>query len=73
MLQDQLECLGCIACFAHYGKVGGVFQQAAHAIAQHFVIVGDHATNVHSTFWIKSSSLAGQHEEILAYSDEAAR
>ena len=45
MLQDQFERLGGISRFAHNGKVGSVFQQAAHAVAQHLVIVGDHATN----------------------------
>ena len=73
VFQDQLERPGSIARFAHHGKVGGVFQQAAHAIAQHRVIVGDHAANGRSPFRIKWSSLAGQHEGILAYSGEAAR
>jgi hypothetical protein len=45
VLQHQLERFSGIAGFSHHGKVGSVFQQAAHAVAQHFVIVGDHATN----------------------------
>ena len=57
VLQNQLERLGGIARFAHYGKVRSVFQQAAHAIAQHFVIVGDHATNGRSSIRAKRSSL----------------
>src|ERR1039458_2026563 len=70
VLQDQLERHGGIARLTHHGKVGSVFQQAAHAVAQHFVIVGDHAANGLGIFCFNWSSLGGQHGEILAYSDE---
>ncbi len=50
VLQHQLERFGGIARFSHHGKVGSVLEQAAHAIAQHLVIVGDHATNAPGSF-----------------------
>ena len=64
--QDQLERLGGVARFADDGKVGSVFQQTPHAVAQHFVIVGDHAANGLGSFRMKWTSLGGQHERFLA-------